>query len=67
MNAPVCYVIQAGELTGALASMGWAFTLALLAVWLAGVDWWQFEWRWRNWCRRRRLRAIRARRLSVPS
>ena len=67
MQQPTYFLVASSDWNAALSSLGWAFFVCIALVWLAGVDWWQVEWRWRIHRRRRRLRAIRDRRLGRAS
>lgn len=63
MIAPTCYVIGSVEFQQAMDAVGHAFAFLFLAVWCASVDWHRTVDLLRRILRRRRIRAIRDRRV----
>lgn len=62
---PEYLVIASADLQAAMDTLASVVMVLLIAVWAAGVNWCEVEWRWRRFRRRQRLRAIRDRRLGL--
>lgn len=63
MIAPGCYVVAASEFQQAMDVLGQVILFLLVMVWCASVDWHRTFDLLRRILRRRRIRAIRARRV----